>query len=136
MNLKTKRFLLAIIVGTIIYISLGFGYEIPLPILTPFGIAVLFGSYCLWILLFYFLIGLRKSEEYLRKVEKWDSPKRSVLMLIPLWITCAVLYYMNPYRWIFPYGIAVSLAILSGAYMRNIYRREIKTELFENLQKC
>ncbi len=127
MKLKTKRFLLAIIVGTIIYILLGFAYEIPLPSLTPFWIAVLFGSYCLWILLFYFLIGLRKSKEYLRKVEKWDSPKALVLMLIPLWIVCAVLYYMNPYGWIFPYGIAFSLAYLFGAYMRSIYRRELKT---------
>jgi hypothetical protein len=127
MKLKTKRFLLALIVGTIIYILLGFSREIPLPSLTPFWIAVLFGSYCLWILLFYFLIGLRKSEEYLRKVEKWDSPKVLVLGLIPLWIVCAVLYYMNPYRWIFPYGIAFSLAYLSVAYMRNIYRKELKT---------
>jgi Ca2+/Na+ antiporter len=90
-------------------------------------IAVLFGSYCLWILLIYFLTGLRKNEEYLRKVEKWDSPKRLVLMLIPLWIVCAVLYYMNPYRWIFYYGIAFSLVYLHGAYLRNIYRRELKT---------
>ena len=127
MKLKTKRFLLAIIVGTIIYILLGFSREISLPNLTPFWIAVLFGSYCLWILLFYFLIGLRKSEEYLRKVEKWDSPKALVLMLIPLWIVCAVLYYMTPYGWIFPYGIAFSLAYLFGAYMRSIYRRELKT---------
>jgi len=127
MKLRAKRFLLAIIVGTIIYILLGFSREISLPSLTPFWIAVLFGSYCLWILLFYFLIGLRKSEEYLRKVEKWDSPKRLVLMLIPLWIVCAVLYYMNPYRWILPYGIAFSLAYLFGAYMRSIYRRELKT---------
>lgn len=127
MKLRAKRFLLAIIVGTIIYILLGSPMEIPLPSLTPFWIAALFGSYCLWILLFYFLIGLRKNEEYLRKVEKWDSPKVLVLTLIPLWIVCAVLYYMNPYGWIFPYGIAFSLAHLSTAYMRNIYRRELKT---------
>lgn len=127
MKLRTKRFLLAIIVGTIIYILLGSGYKIPLPSLTPFWIVALFGSYCIWILLFYFLSGLRKSEEYLQKVEKWDSPKRLVLLLSPLWILCAVLYYLNPYGWIFPYGIAFSLAILYGAYMRNSYRRELKT---------
>jgi multisubunit Na+/H+ antiporter MnhB subunit len=127
MKLRTKRFLLAIIVGTIVYILLGFSRELPFQSLTPFWIAVLFGSYCLWILLIYFLTGLRKNEEYLRKVEKWDSPKRLVLMLIPLWIVCAVLYYMNPYRWIFYYGIAFSLVYLHGAYLRNIYRRELKT---------
>lgn len=127
MNLRTKRFLLAIIVGTIIYILLGSGYKIPLPSLTPFWFAALFGSYCLWILLFYFLSGLKKSKEHLRKFEKWDSPKILVLMLIPLWIVCAVLYYMNPYGGIFPYGIAFSLVYLYGAYIRNIYRKELKT---------
>ena len=127
MKLRTKRFLLAIIVGTIIYILLVFSRKIPLPSLTPFWISVLFGSYCLWILLFYFLNGLRKSEEYLQKVEKWDSPKRLVLLLSPLWILCAVLYYLRPDRWSLYYGIAFSLAILYGAYMRNSYRRELKT---------
>ena len=129
MNLKAKRFLLAIISG-VITLTLLLLWEILddnifLGDLTPFWIFILFIGYCLWIFLIYISLGVRKSKEYLQKVEKWDSPKTVVLMLIIVWVVYGVLYYKRPYMWFFFFGICFSIGIISGSYMRNAYRKQI-----------
>ena len=129
MKLRAKRFLLAIIVSVITLTSLLLGVvlddEISFLKLTPFWIFVLCGSFCLWIFVLYIVLVLRKSEEYLQKTKKWDSLKRVGLLIILLWVVYGVLYYIRPYRWVLPYAICFSTVLISTAYMRNIYRKQM-----------
>ncbi|MCK5261180.1 MAG: hypothetical protein KAJ44_03290 [Thermoplasmatales archaeon] len=128
MNLKQKRILLSIIDGVIFYliIAIYLSMRISLLRLTPFGIFVLILSFCIWIFVLYLVSGLRKSEEYLSKVEKWDSPKALGLVLIIVWTIFAVLYYIKPIISNLLIPVGITMGYLTGAYMRNAYRKELK----------
>ena len=108
---------------SVIYLSI----RISLLRLTLLGIFVLILSFCIWIFVFYLVLGLRKSEKYLSKVEKWDSPKALGLILIIVWTIFAVLYYIKPIISTLLIPVGVTMGSLMGAYMRNTYRKELKT---------
>jgi Kef-type K+ transport system membrane component KefB len=126
MKLRTKRLLLSIIVGAITYILLWLSTGISLWNLTPFWIFVLCGSFCIWIFISYVVLGMRKNESCLRKTEKWDSPKIFWLTPISIWIISTAFYLLKPYHWIFLYAAVITIAYISGVYMRNSYRKELK----------
>jgi amino acid transporter len=141
MNLKVKRFLLAITVGVITLTSLLLlqilDENISIGDLTPFWIFVLFVVFCLCIFLIYISLSVKKTKEYLQKIEKWDSPKVVGLMLILIWAVFGVLYYIRPYIWFFFYAICFPVVIISAVYMRNAYRKQIEKEKgeIENIEE-
>jgi len=131
LTLRTKRIILAIFLGIILYALIFIGAWLDDNVfilnLSPFWTFILFGSYFLWVLLFYIISGWRKSEEYLKRVEKWDLPIRQVLVILLLWIVFLGLYYLRPSnKFTLVYACCFSVVILSGAYLRNLYRKELK----------
>ena len=131
LTLRTKRIILAIFLGIILYALIFIGAWLDDNVfilnLSPFWTFILFGSYFLWVLLFYIISGWRKSEEYLKRVEKWDLPIRQVLVILLLWIVFLGLYYLRPSnKFTLVYACCFSVVFLSGAYLRNLYRKELK----------
>ena len=129
MNLKQKRVLVSIISGTILFLifALYFSTHTSLLRMTPSGIFVLIVIYCIWIFVLYLVLGVKKSEKYLSKVEKWDSPRILGLTVIILWAIFTVLYYLQPKIWTLMFPVCLTIGYLSGIYMRNAYRKELKT---------
>jgi H+/Cl- antiporter ClcA len=131
MQLRIKRVLVATLVS-ITLVSFVFALasddKISLSQLTPFWIVLLVGSACFSTFFFFIVLGLRKNEEYLRKVKKWDSPKRVSLNVILVWVVIGILYYIRPKIWFFFYALSISIAYVSAAYLRNEYRKQLTVQ--------
>jgi hypothetical protein len=129
MELWAKRFFIAILVSTIFVsfsLTLSLDDEISFLQLTPVWIVILYGSFCFLTFFFFLVLGLRKNEEYLRKVKKWDSPKTVSLYVILVWVVFGVFYYFDPKILFFFYALGFSIIYVSAAYLRNEYRKHLK----------
>ena len=131
MELWAKRFFIAILVSvTFVSFSLALSLDDEISFLqfTPVWIVLVYGSFCFLTFFFFFVLGLRKNEEYLRKVKKWDSPKAVGLYVILVWIVFGVFYYFDPKILFIFYALGFSIIYVSAAYLRNEYRKQLKTK--------
>lgn len=131
MQLRMKRVLIATLVSITfvsLLLALASDDKISLLQLTPIWIVLLVGSLCFSTFLFFIVLGLRKNEEYLLKVKKWDSPKRVSLYVILVWIVIGIFYYIIPKIWFFFYALSFSIAYVSAAYLRNEYRKQLAVQ--------
>ena len=125
MNLRRKQAIISILVVTFVYLIVFYQNSDSI-INSTFWMAFFFCSYILFLLVFYFLLGLEKSEKFLHNNEKWDSPKGLLLIEIVVWVFFFILFYLYQDISILLNGIALSIVYLSGSYMRKLYREDLK----------
>jgi hypothetical protein len=125
MEVKSIRLFLSIFLGSITYISISISWNIETPVggWTSAGFLFLFSSLCGWIFVIYLVLGLNKKKSYLRKMEKWDSPKVFWIIIVILWVIVFIYYYLFLYLRIFVIAICITIAGIMGLYMRNSYRK-------------
>ncbi len=82
--------------------------------------------FCFLIVFSYITTIILGNKRYLQWMEKWDTPKAVFLQLIILWIAFVIFYYYSKDLWWFAVGIGAIFFFLSGIYIRNVYRRQIK----------
>jgi hypothetical protein len=132
MELWAKRFLIAIPVS-VMFVSftlvLSLDDEISFLQFTPVWIVLLYGSFCFLTFFFFSILFLRKNEEYLRKVKKWDSPKAVGLYVILVWVVFGVFYYFDPKILFIFYALGFSIIYVSAAYLRNEYRKQLMEKI-------